>query len=305
MKKIFLNESERLKLISEKEKLIIESFAKTFNKIKRIDENGLDEMAGKNLKDIIINIPDEHALKLIKNTSALSRNFSPRQLAMLQVGNNELTVNHYIYSNLMRSYPEGAHPFGTKDKSAHSSLSEESRYGENGSELSNGTSDLKLKFDRIFNEILSMEPKYSYIETQSARLSGRYNRRSVSDGKTTATLNNNELGIELIITYNNSWEEDPDGASYHGYLSMSYEHWNDFGDNELDDILTKFGQEELIENPGTGLGGVSIENVKYYNMVDDEFMSLLSDETKQKLYGQIEGVLIKHDENQNSNYDNY
>jgi hypothetical protein len=170
----------------------------------------------------------------------------------------------------------------------------------NEPELNNGTSDLKLKFDRIFNEILSMEPKYSYIETQSARLSGRYNRRSVSDGKTTATLNNNELGIELIITYNNSWEEDPDGASYHGYLSMSYEHWNDFGDNELDDILTKFGQEELIENPGTGLGGVSIENVKHYNMVDDEFMSLLSDETKQKLYNQIEGVLIKHDENQNN-----
>jgi hypothetical protein len=39
MKKIFLNESERLKLISEKEKEITESFAKTFNKIKRIDEN--------------------------------------------------------------------------------------------------------------------------------------------------------------------------------------------------------------------------------------------------------------------------
>jgi hypothetical protein len=77
---------------------------------------GLDEMAGKNLKDVIINIPDEHALKLIKNTSALSRNFSPKQLAMLQIGNNELTVNHYIYSNLMRSYPEGAHPFGTRDK---------------------------------------------------------------------------------------------------------------------------------------------------------------------------------------------
>ena len=39
MKKIFLNESEKRKLISEKEKMIIESFAKTFNKIKRIDEN--------------------------------------------------------------------------------------------------------------------------------------------------------------------------------------------------------------------------------------------------------------------------
>ena len=39
MKKIFLNESEKRKLISEKEKMIIESFAKTFNKIKRVDEN--------------------------------------------------------------------------------------------------------------------------------------------------------------------------------------------------------------------------------------------------------------------------
>jgi hypothetical protein len=44
MKKIFLNESERLKLISEKEKMIIESFAKTFNKIKRIDENEMNEI---------------------------------------------------------------------------------------------------------------------------------------------------------------------------------------------------------------------------------------------------------------------
>jgi len=164
--------------------------------------------------------------------------------------------------------------------------------------LSNGTSDLKLKFDRIFNEILSMEPEYSYNETKSSRLSGRYNGRSVSDGETTAVLYNNELEIELIITYNNSWEEDPDGASYFGYLSMSYEHWNDFGDNELDDILTKFGQKELIENPGTASGGIRIENVKDYNMVDDEFMSLLSDETKQKLYNQIENVLIKHDESQ-------
>jgi hypothetical protein len=43
MKKIFLNESEKKKLISEKEKMIIESFAKTFNKIKRIDENEINE----------------------------------------------------------------------------------------------------------------------------------------------------------------------------------------------------------------------------------------------------------------------
>jgi hypothetical protein len=43
MKKIILTEADRYKIISEKEKAIIESFAKTFNKIKRIDENMLDE----------------------------------------------------------------------------------------------------------------------------------------------------------------------------------------------------------------------------------------------------------------------
>jgi hypothetical protein len=42
MKKIFLNESEKRKLISEKEKMIIESFAKNFNKIKRVDENEIN-----------------------------------------------------------------------------------------------------------------------------------------------------------------------------------------------------------------------------------------------------------------------
>ena len=39
MKKIFLNESERKAVILDREKAIVENFAKTFNKIKRIDEN--------------------------------------------------------------------------------------------------------------------------------------------------------------------------------------------------------------------------------------------------------------------------
>ena len=43
MKKIFLTEADRKKIISDKEKAIVESFAKTFNKIKRIDENELNE----------------------------------------------------------------------------------------------------------------------------------------------------------------------------------------------------------------------------------------------------------------------
>jgi hypothetical protein len=41
MKKILLNESEKKAIIADREKAILESFVKTFNKIKRIDENEL------------------------------------------------------------------------------------------------------------------------------------------------------------------------------------------------------------------------------------------------------------------------
>ena len=44
--KEFLTEAKRKAIISEKEKAILESFAKTFNKIKRIDENELNEFDG-------------------------------------------------------------------------------------------------------------------------------------------------------------------------------------------------------------------------------------------------------------------
>ena len=49
MKKILLSESEKKTIISEREKLIIESFSKTFNSIKRIDEN---EVAGPEVKQM-------------------------------------------------------------------------------------------------------------------------------------------------------------------------------------------------------------------------------------------------------------
>ena len=41
--KKFLTEADRKKAISEKEKAILENFAKSFNKIKRIDENEVSE----------------------------------------------------------------------------------------------------------------------------------------------------------------------------------------------------------------------------------------------------------------------
>jgi hypothetical protein len=43
--KQFLTEAKRKSIIADKEKAILESFAKTFNKIKRIDENEINEVA--------------------------------------------------------------------------------------------------------------------------------------------------------------------------------------------------------------------------------------------------------------------
>jgi hypothetical protein len=49
MKKIFLNEAEKQKIIAEKEKAIMESFAKTYNKIKRVDESNLEASLEKSI----------------------------------------------------------------------------------------------------------------------------------------------------------------------------------------------------------------------------------------------------------------
>lgn len=50
MKKILLTESEKKTIISEREKLIKESFAKTFNSIKRIDENEVPSLETKEME---------------------------------------------------------------------------------------------------------------------------------------------------------------------------------------------------------------------------------------------------------------
>jgi hypothetical protein len=44
--KLFLTEADRKQILVNKEKIILENFAKTFNKIKRVDENELNEMGG-------------------------------------------------------------------------------------------------------------------------------------------------------------------------------------------------------------------------------------------------------------------
>ena len=92
-KKIILTESERKTIIANKEKAIIESFAKTFNKIKRIDENELNQVGGEHVGDGQINDKEIHSaavtgFKELKNNvgeySKSVENVSPEQVEKLK-----------------------------------------------------------------------------------------------------------------------------------------------------------------------------------------------------------------------------
>jgi hypothetical protein len=56
-KKQFITENKRKQILAEKEKAIIESFAKNFNKIKRIDEDNLN--SSPNAPDEVLNLKPE------------------------------------------------------------------------------------------------------------------------------------------------------------------------------------------------------------------------------------------------------
>ena len=75
------------------------------------------EEANVNLKDVIINIPDEDYLRVIKKTPTFRNYFSNKQLEDLHVGDNKLTVNHTVYGKMKVQYPEGRTPFGLKNES--------------------------------------------------------------------------------------------------------------------------------------------------------------------------------------------
>jgi len=227
--KEFLTEAKRKAIIADKEKAIIESFVKTFNKIKRIDENSI----------------------------------------------NEFEEENTLYSRQQQN------------KDAY----------QDNSDLNS-----EINFDRIFDELFSMEPEYDYDESSSGRLSRSYGDRHTSNGDTIATFNSHELSIQLNIYYSNYWEEDPDGPSYWGKLQMSYEHWADFGDKTLDDLLVKFGETDLIKDYG-GFGGTSIEEVIDNKLINTEFMNLLSDKTQEKLYKHIQSLIEKNADNQR--FDDY
>ena len=62
--KLFLTEADRKQILANKEKIILENFAKTFNKIKRIDENEINRV--KNWKQFL-NENDEYNFDNAKN----------------------------------------------------------------------------------------------------------------------------------------------------------------------------------------------------------------------------------------------
>lgn len=68
IKKLFLTESDRKQILSEKEKNILESFANTFNKIKRLDEYFYDSTS----------LPNKEMIDLVKK---ILHNSSPTKLS--------------------------------------------------------------------------------------------------------------------------------------------------------------------------------------------------------------------------------
>jgi hypothetical protein len=64
-KKEFLTEAKRKAIIADKEKAILESFAKTFNKIKRIDENEINRIDENELPSFAQGISQKYKLRLV------------------------------------------------------------------------------------------------------------------------------------------------------------------------------------------------------------------------------------------------
>ena len=58
-------------------------------------------MAARNIKTVIIEIPNEQILKRLNSTPTFSR----LSKLNLQVGKNRENVNHKIYSDMVRLYP--------------------------------------------------------------------------------------------------------------------------------------------------------------------------------------------------------
>jgi len=307
-KKEFLTEAKRKAIITEKEKVIIESFAKIFNRIKRIDENEISENSGVSYRF--------HYDGIVKDNKIV---YDTIQKVKDKYGGGGGGIGFGRDGELIISFPSpltDEQLNGIKQKYNSSlekvtdDLNQVNEFEEENSLYSReqqnkdayqDNSDLnsEINFDRIFDELFSMKPEYEYDESSSGRLSRSYGDRHTSNGDTIATFNSHELSIQLNIYYSNNWEEDPDGPSYWGKLQMSYEHWADFGDKKLDDLLVKFGITELIKD-SDGSGGISVEEVKSNKMINTEFMKLLSDKTQKKLYNQIQSLIDK-----NANYQRF
>lgn len=308
MKKIFLNESEKRKLISEKEKMIIESFAKTYNKIKRIYENEISTQP--NYRN---NSWNKQILKVgDKITVSNLPDVAPRGYENVKIGDTLSITNVRRNANGIVYDTDFSVDYGISNDDIQTLTNKFKHIGENemGNTSELNPEDTILNFDKVFYEIFSIEPEYEYKETSRSNLSARYNRRPISKGATIATFIYKELAIYLKISIINDWDEDPDGATYDTFLRMSYEFSEgfDYIDNpELDYELTEpaYGDFVKFNNVELATSNLDIRFNKYETLIDSEFLNLLSNKTKEKLYNQIDALVEENRESQNFDDDRY
>jgi hypothetical protein len=106
-KKEFLTEAKRKAIISEKEKAIIESFTKTFNKIKRIDENEINE----NINTLANILQNKGSLDHLKNNDRIRLKLIDGEFLKKNPEWKDKSLNFLFYD--ARSHMVGVELIGT------------------------------------------------------------------------------------------------------------------------------------------------------------------------------------------------
>jgi len=103
--KEFLTEAKRKAIIAEKEKAILESFAKTFNKIKRIDENELDMgEIGKQHRSTKYGINPYQEQPELSDLGQLTPDQEQMKEYISNYVNSELELNHEMVNYIENGY---------------------------------------------------------------------------------------------------------------------------------------------------------------------------------------------------------
>lgn len=112
--KKFLTENDRKKILLEKEKAIVESFSKIFNKIKRIDENEEQPEMENNLVDF--DVPQWALSALINGDfSGLSDEDESKIMSFMERVSKEFGNAHFIYDDIEGKDNLGFKPYNDID----------------------------------------------------------------------------------------------------------------------------------------------------------------------------------------------